>query len=100
VLFVGWQAEGTLGRYILEGVKKVRMMGMEIAVKATIRKINSFSAHADYEDIIRWMKGYKKPAKRVFIVHGEEKAAKALKLRLKKIGLSCHVPDLGENVVL
>jgi metallo-beta-lactamase family protein len=100
VLFVGWQAEGTLGRYILEGAKKVRMMGMEVAVKADIRKINSFSAHADYEDIIKWMKGFKKPAQRVFIVHGEEAAAKSLKQRLKKIGLSCHVPDLGEKVVL
>jgi metallo-beta-lactamase family protein len=62
VLFVGFQAEGTLGRVILDGAKTVKMMGLEIAVHAKIEKIESFSAHADDGDIMRWMQGFvKKP---------------------------------------
>jgi metallo-beta-lactamase family protein len=98
VLFVGFQAEGTLGRYILEGAKKIKMMGMDIVVKASVAKINSFSAHADYEDILRWVDGFKVKPKKFFIVHGEEKAAKSLKNRLEKKGCECYIPGLRESV--
>lgn len=98
VLFVGYQAEGTLGRVILEGAKQVKMMGTKVAVKADIEKINSFSAHADYQDIIKWMKGFIKPPSKVFIVHGEETAANALKQKLETLKLKCHIPHLGEEV--
>ena len=97
VLFVGYQAEGTLGRYILEGEKRVRMMGEEIVVNAEIEKINSFSSHADYKELIKWMNGFKSEIKKVFIVHGEEKASKALK---EKLGgkFKCYIPKLWEEV--
>lgn len=98
VLFVGFQAEGTLGRYILEGAKKVKMMGMTVAVKADVAKINSFSAHADYEDILRWVGGFKSKPKKFFIVHGEPKSSKSLKQRLEKKGFSCYIPKLKESV--
>jgi len=99
VLIVGYQAEGTLGRIILDGVKNVKMMGMEIRVGAEIRKINSFSAHADYEDILEWLSGFEKSPKRVFIVHGEEKSAKSLKKKIAKVGLkNSYIPHIGDVI--
>ena len=55
VLFVGYQAQGTLGREIVEGAKMVKMMGMNIAVKADIRVMNGFSAHADLDGLLKWV---------------------------------------------
>jgi metallo-beta-lactamase family protein len=100
VVFVGYQAEGTLGRRILEGAKRVRMMGLEVEVKADIFKINSFSAHADYNDLIKWSKGFVKKPKKVFIIHGEFKSSKALKERLSKIGFNSYIPKIEEKVAL
>ncbi|MFH1916781.1 MAG: MBL fold metallo-hydrolase [Nanoarchaeota archaeon] len=99
VLFVGFQAKGTLGRFILEGAKKVRMMGTEIAVKAKVEKINGFSAHADQRDLLWWASGFKKPMK-VFIVHGEEKPAQALKEKLTEKGFQCKIPARQESFIL
>lgn len=98
VLFVGYQAEGTTGRYILEGAKTVKMMGMQIAVKADIAKINSFSAHADGGELIQWMEGFEKRPVKVFITHGEEKSSRALKQELEKRKLKCYIPRLRETV--
>ncbi len=98
VLFVGYQAEGTTGRYILEGAKIVKMMGMQIAVKADIAKINSFSAHADAGELIKWMEGFEKRPVKVFITHGEERSSTALKKELEKKKLKCHIPKLKETV--
>ncbi|MBW2982136.1 MBL fold metallo-hydrolase [Candidatus Woesearchaeota archaeon] len=100
VLFVGYQAEGTLGRYLLEGAKEARMMGMVVDVNADIQKINSFSAHADYNELVRWSKGFVKKPKKIFIIHGEYKSSKALKERLNKIGFNSHIPKIGEKVEL
>ncbi|MBW2965929.1 MBL fold metallo-hydrolase [Candidatus Woesearchaeota archaeon] len=100
VLFVGYQAEGTLGRYLLEGAKEAKMMGMIIDVRAEIRKINSFSAHADYKDLIKWSKGFVKEPKKFFIVHGEEKSSKKLKERLANQGFNSYIPDIGYKVEL
>ncbi|MBN2543356.1 MBL fold metallo-hydrolase [bacterium] len=96
VLFVGYQAEGSLGRYILEGAERVKMMGLEIIVKADIRKINSFSAHADYPELIKWTQSFTEKPETVFVVHGEEKSAMALSDKLKELGFDCHVPEIGE----
>ncbi len=96
VMFVGYQAGGTLGRYILEGAKKAKFMGLKKDIKADIRKVNAYSAHADYKELIKWMNGFKKKPKKVFIVHGEEDSAKALKKKLKKY--NCHIPKLYESV--
>jgi len=98
VLFVGYQAKGTTGRYILEGAKFVKMMGMRIPVKASIEKINSFSAHADSKELVKWIKGFKKKPLKVFVVHGEEKSSRALKMSIEKEGYKGHVPKIGEKV--
>ncbi|MBN1755882.1 MBL fold metallo-hydrolase [bacterium] len=100
VLFVGYQAEGTLGRYILEGAKKVKMMGMEIVVKADIEKINSFSAHADYRELLKWAGGFKQKPRMVFVVHGEETSASAFQEKLRAEGFNTYLPVLGESLEL
>jgi metallo-beta-lactamase family protein len=71
VLFVGYQADGTLGRHIINKEKKVRMMGETITVNADIEKINGFSGHADSDQLLRRAKGFTKAPKKTFIIHGE-----------------------------
>jgi metallo-beta-lactamase family protein len=77
VLFVGYQAFGTLGRRILEKPPAVRIHGEERQVKARIERIFGFSAHADREELLTWMSGVTPPPRRVFVVHGEKKAAES-----------------------
>lgn len=76
VLFVGYQAQDTLGRHILEGAKEVRIQGQVRPVKARIAKINGFSAHADKNELNAWLSTLKKPPRRLFVTHGEANAAK------------------------
>ena len=77
VLFVGYQARGTLGREIVEGKKRVRILGRKYRVRARIETINGFSAHADRDELLRWIRGFRKPPERIFLVHGEENAVSA-----------------------
>ncbi|HHX50726.1 MAG TPA: MBL fold metallo-hydrolase, partial [Clostridia bacterium] len=78
VLFVGFQAEGTLGRRLLEGEKSVRIHGEEIMVRADIRNLDGFSAHADQTALLKWVKQFKVSPKKIFVTHGEEKGSAAL----------------------
>jgi metallo-beta-lactamase family protein len=100
LLFVGYQAEGSLGRVILEGAEMVRMMGEEIAVKAQIRQIDSFSSHADAGELLKWMGGFRKKPARVFVIHGEQESSMGLADALTKRGFETHVPAIGETVEL
>lgn len=98
ILFVGYQAEGSLGRRLVDGIKRVRILGEEVAVKAQIKMLDGFSAHADQNQLADWMESIRdpKPAK-VFIVHGEGHAQEALKDRLQKdFGLECYIPFRGD----
>lgn len=100
VLFVGYQAEGSLGRRLVDGIKRVRVLGEEIAVKAQIQNIDGFSAHADANQIMDWLGNITepKPAK-VFIVHGESQSQEALKARIQQeYGLECYIPFRGDVV--
>jgi metallo-beta-lactamase family protein len=79
LLFVGYQANGTLGRIILEGKhEEVRILGTYYRVRAEIRKINGFSAHADQKELLDWVNGVKSGPKRIFVTHGEPEAASTL----------------------
>jgi metallo-beta-lactamase family protein len=100
ILFVGYQAEGSLGRIILEGAKTVKMMGLEVAVKADVRQIDSFSSHADSKELIKWACGFKQKPKKIFVVHGEEASSLGLEKTLDGLGFTTHVPVLGETVTL
>lgn len=98
ILFVGYQAEGCLGRRLIDGIKRVRVLGEEIAVKAQIKSLDGFSAHADANQLMTWLGeiASPKPAK-VFIVHGEGAAQEALKARIQKeLGLECYIPFRGD----
>lgn len=99
VVFVGYQATGTLGRWIQGGAKKVKMLGEEIAVKAKVHTIGSFSAHADYQGIINWIK-YINGLKKIFIVHGEIKSAQSLSEKLQKANYKTKIPNLYEEVII
>ncbi len=71
VLFVGYQATGTLGRHIVDGAKEVRILGKHYPINARIVQINGFSAHADRDELLRWISELNKPPRQVFVVHGE-----------------------------
>jgi metallo-beta-lactamase family protein len=101
ILFVGYQAIGTLGRVILDGTDPVRIFGEEHPVKARIEKISGFSAHADQDELIRWITSLKKAPRRVFITHGEPAAASAFKKLLEeKTGWPCTVPEYQQEILL
>jgi metallo-beta-lactamase family protein len=97
VLFTGFQAQGTLGRRIVDKAKKVRVLGEEIAVRAEVRTIGGFSAHADQKELLEWLGSFtSKPE--VFIIHGEEKTALEFEgIVRQKFGLVTHVPRKGEQ---
>lgn len=101
VLFVGYQADGSLGRQILDGQKTVRIFGDEIAVKADIKFIESYSAHADQAGLVEWVKRFKKPPQEIFIVHGEPESSHALaELLRSQHGFKVTVPVLQQEVEL
>jgi metallo-beta-lactamase family protein len=84
IIFVGFQAEGTRGRRILEGEKTVRMYGIDVPVKAKTFYIEGLSAHADQEELIEWAEGFATKPKMTFLVHGEKEASESLANRLKE----------------
>jgi len=101
ILFVGYQAFGTLGRRILEKPETVRIFGEEYPVKARIERISGFSAHADQNELYQWISSIKQPPRKVFVTHGEESQAEAFqKFLSEKTGWSCTVPDYEQEVVL
>ena len=86
LLFVGYQAAGTLGRQILDGVSPVRIHGQYFPVQMGIEKIDAFSAHAGMDDLHRWLNNFKSSPKHVFLIHGEEKSILALENYLQSKG--------------
>lgn len=94
IVFVGYQAEGTLGRRILDGEKLVKLFGETINVKAEIYNVEGFSGHADKTALINWLKGFKEKPKTVFIVHGEQEAKLNFAKEVKEsLGINCIVPE-------
>ncbi len=96
VIFVGYQAQGTLGRILKEGVKKVKLFGEEIAVKAEIVSIDGFSGHADQQGLMDWLRGFKKMPKKIFLVHGEPEASETLAgLIREEMNIPVETPSVG-----
>ena len=92
VVFVGFQAQGTLGRRIVDGAKEVLIWGEEIAVRARIWTIGGFSAHGDQKELLAWLSSFRR-APTVFVTHGEEQAALAFaELVRKQYGSTVTVP--------
>lgn len=101
ILFVGYQAYGTLGRKILDGNPEVRILGSEYQVKARIERIEGFSGHADRNGLLQWLSGLQKPPRHVFLVHGEEKSALNLAETIQaEHGWSVSVPKYQDKVTL
>jgi metallo-beta-lactamase family protein len=101
VIFAGYQAAGTRGRKLQDGEKQVRIHGQVIPVRAHIESISSLSAHADSGEILRWLRGFKRPPRKTFIVHGEIDAASALRdLIVKELGWTVIIPAYQESIEL
>jgi len=98
LIFVGYQATGTLGRQILDGVSPVRIDGQPYPVRMKIEKIDAFSAHAGMNDLQRWLNNFKSPPKHVFLTHGEEDSILSLENYLKsKDGWEVSAPTYMEE---
>jgi len=101
ILFVGYQAKGTLGREILEKPKEVRILGKKYKVNAKIEKMNGLSAHADKNELLKWVQSFKIIPKKIFIIHGEKSASHQFAETLKsKIDTEIIVPDYLQKFVL
>lgn len=98
LLFISFQAQGTLGREIFEGAKVVKIFGQSVKVKAQTKAIGGYSAHADSEELLSWVRNSKKTLQKVFVVQGEQKPALALAHRIQdQLGIEAEVPSLGDS---
>ena len=101
ILFSGFQAGGTRGAAMVNGAEFIRIHGQDIPVRAEVANLESLSAHADYVDILNWLKGFERPPKTTFLTHGEPKACDELRQKLEHgLGWNCYVPDYRETVRL
>ena len=96
VVFVGYQANGTLGRMLLEGEKKVELFGEEIAVLASIYNFTGLSAHADREGLLKWLDCFEDKPDKIFVVHGEESVTEVFVKSLNKLGFLAVAPEYKE----
>jgi metallo-beta-lactamase family protein len=94
VIFVGFQAEGTRGRRLLDGEQEIKIFGEFAPVRAQIERLDNLSAHADSREILRWLGGFKRAPEKVFLVHGEPDAQEALKNKIiEKFGWEVEIPE-------
>lgn len=101
LVFVGYQAAGTRGRRILNGEKKVKILGQWVPVRCRIVRINSFSAHADWQEIIHWLERMESPPRRVFVTHGEPGASTSMAGHIReRFGWDVIVPSYGDKVTI
>ncbi|MCZ4348003.1 MBL fold metallo-hydrolase RNA specificity domain-containing protein [Devosia neptuniae] len=93
ILFSGYQAAGTRGRAMVEGVPEIKIHGQWIPVRAEVNDLSVLSAHADSNELMRWLSGFQRGPSRVFIVHGEDSASEALRTRIdRELGWDATVP--------
>ncbi len=98
ILFVGYQAPGTLGRKLVDGEKKVKIFGEEIAVNARVEYIEGYSGHADQEWLMNFVYSFTNPPKHIFLVHGEPEGQVVLKQKLEEnTEIPITIPDFGET---
>src|SRR5690606_10920570 len=97
VVFVGYQAEGTIGRKILDGIKKTKILGEDIVIEAEIHDLEGFSGHADQKVLLNWVERFEKKPKKVFVVHGEEESSKVFANLIKKeFNIEVITPNIGD----
>ncbi|HEV7474724.1 MAG TPA: MBL fold metallo-hydrolase RNA specificity domain-containing protein, partial [Pyrinomonadaceae bacterium] len=101
IVFVGYQAAGTLGRRIANGEKEVKVLGQWVPVRCQSVKIGGFSAHADWQEVIRWLKDLPAPPSRVFVTHGEVGSANAMAQHIREqFNWPVEVPEHGQQFEL
>lgn len=101
ILFTGFQAGGTRGAAMVAGTQSVKIHGGYVPVRAEVKNLDMLSAHADSDELLRWLRGFKSAPRRTFVTHGEPEAADALRHRAdEELGWNCHVPEQGETVML
>ncbi len=100
ILITGFQAEGTLGRRLVDGAKTARIYGNEVAVRAEIHTIGGLSAHADQAALLQWLKQFRRAPAQTFVMHGEIHAASALAKYIEAMDWKVTVPGLGDSVLV
>lgn len=101
LLFSGFQAGGTRGSLIVSGAETVRIHGQEVPIRAEVVQMENLSAHADADEIMQWLRGFKIPPKHTYVVHGEPMAADVLRRRISvELGWSVSVPEHRDQVEL
>jgi metallo-beta-lactamase family protein len=101
ILFVGFQAAGTRGRTILSGAESVKMFGQEVRIRARIESLEHLSAHADYGEILGWLKRFRTPPRKTFLVHGEPHATESLEEKItQQLHWKTSIPSYLERATL
>ncbi len=101
ILFIGFQAEGTRGRMIMEGSPTVKIHGQYFPVNAKVENISGFSGHADYNELLAWLMGFNKAPENIFLVHGEPEASQALAEKIRQqFGWKVEIPEYGQGFEL
>ncbi|HET7038491.1 MAG TPA: MBL fold metallo-hydrolase [Gemmatimonadales bacterium] len=99
ILLIGFQAAGTRGRALQEGARRLRMFGQEIKVRARVERLDGLSAHADREEIFRWLRGFERPPRQTYLVHGEPGVAHSLADTMaKRLGWTARPAEDRETV--
>lgn len=97
VLLAGFQAAGTRGAQLLSGEKSIKIHGLDYRVEAQIALLDSLSAHADYHEMLEWLRNFRKPPRATYLVHGEIEASIAFKEKIEKeLGWNVYIPDYKE----
>jgi metallo-beta-lactamase family protein len=98
-MIVGYQAEGTLGRQLVDGARYVRIFGERVAVRATVYKLGGFSAHAGQTELLKWFNALAQVRPKVILTHGEEKARETMANLLRhRYGITPYLPLYGEVI--
>ena len=100
LLFVGYQAEGTLGYWIKNGEKRIRLLGGMVDVNAKIEDIEGYSGHGDYNDLLNWLKHFSPKPKKVFLVHGEGGSLTSMAQKINEMSIENYAPKMSEKIVL
>ena len=100
IIIAGFQAEGTLGRMIVDGKKKyLKILGSEITIAAKIHTLGALSAHADQSQLLKWASHFKTPKPRLYLIHGEKTAALSLQTCFNRTGWNANIPKIGEKII-
>jgi metallo-beta-lactamase family protein len=99
IIITGFQAEGTLGRTIVDGKKKyLKILGSEVNVAAKIHTLGALSAHADQSQLLKWASHFKAPKPRLYLIHGEKTAALSLQTCFNRTGWNAAIPKAGDRI--